>query len=165
MKTPFVQPRFVGPRFDEHTLPRAVARDLAAYETLVVELAKNLYLKDHPERQRVPKGFVADFQLHLDKIEDGSSRPLLSLITAGALALGSVNNDYLERARDLISECIASVDGNLPSDFPRELLFYFNQVGSSLNDNEQMELARTGGSSAILTPDSRKKLVLKADAV
>jgi S-methylmethionine-dependent homocysteine/selenocysteine methylase len=72
MKTEFIQPRFDGARFAEHTLPLEVAKDLAAYETLVVELAKHLYLQDHPGRQRVPKGFDADFHLHLEKVDDGT---------------------------------------------------------------------------------------------
>ena len=44
MKTEFLKPRFTGARFDEHTLPVDVARDLAAYEELVIELAKHLWL-------------------------------------------------------------------------------------------------------------------------
>ena len=46
----FIQPRFVGPRFDEHTLPLSAAKDLAAYEELIVELAKHLYLTKHDDR-------------------------------------------------------------------------------------------------------------------
>ena len=100
MKSEFLQPRFEGPRFSEHTLPLEVARDLAAYETLVVELAKHLYIHEHPERQRVPKGFAADFHLHLKRVDDGSARPLLSIVTAGALAMGAGDNIYFERARE-----------------------------------------------------------------
>ena len=165
MKTPFIQPRFDGPRFDEHTLPVEVARDLAAYETLVVELAKHLYLKDHPERQRVLRGFTAEFNLHLERIDGGSAKPLLALVTAGALALGAGANVYFKRARDLISECIAAPDSQLPNEFPRELLSHFNQVGRSLHSDEKMELSSPGGGVAILTPERRKNLVLAADKV
>ncbi len=165
MKSEFVQPRFEGARFAEHTLPLDVAKDLAAYETLVVELAKHLYLKDHPERQRVLKGFAADFHLHLERVDDGCARPLLSVFTAGALALGAGSNVYFERARELITDCIAAPDGQLTTEFPRELLVYFNQVGRSLNADERMEIEGTGGKLAVLTPERRKKLVLAADTV
>lgn len=84
MKTTFLQPRFDGARFAEHTLPVEVARDLAAYETLVVELAKHLYLHDHPERQRVIRGFSAEFNLHIERVEDGSTKPVLVLGFAGS---------------------------------------------------------------------------------
>jgi len=166
MKVEFVQPRFDGARFGEHTLPLEVARDLAAYESLVVELAKHLYIQDHPDRQRVPKGFAADFHLHLDRVDDGCARPLLSIVVAGALALGAgADNIYFERARDLIAECIASSDGQLPEAFPRSLLVHFNQVGRSLRADERMELPTPGGGAAVLTPERRKHLVLAADKV
>jgi len=165
MKTEFVQPRFEGARFDEHTLPLDVAKDLAAYETLVVELAKHLYLQHHPERQRVLKGFAADFHLHLERVDDGCARPLLSVVAAGAPALGAGANAYFERARDLISACIAAQDGQLPAEFPRELLVHFNQVGRSLRADERMELSVAGGATAVLSPERRKNLVLAADKV
>ena len=65
-KEPFIQPKFVGPRFDENTLPLSAAKDLVAYEELVVELAKHLYLTKNRDRQRVPKGFADGFHLHLE---------------------------------------------------------------------------------------------------
>ena len=165
MKSEFVQPKFEGARFAEHTLPLDVTKDLAAYETLVVELAKHLYLRDHPERQRVLKGFAADFHLHLERVDDGCARPMLSVVVAGTLALGAGANVYFEQARDLITDCIAAPDGQLPGDFPRELLAHFNQVGRSLTADERMEIKGVGGKLAVLTPERRKKLVLAADTV
>jgi hypothetical protein len=113
----------------------------------------------------VPKGFAADFQLHLARVDDGCARPLLSIVAAGALALGAGADIYFERARDLITECIGSPDGQLPEEFPRSLLVHFNQVGRSLRADERMELPIPCGGSAILTPDRRKHLVLAADKV
>lgn len=84
MKTDFAQPRFTGTRFDEHTLPVDVARDLAAYESLIVDLAKHLYLTNHPERQRVPKGFAANFRLDIDRIDPGSAMPNLVVVLSRA---------------------------------------------------------------------------------
>lgn len=166
MKSEFIQPRFEGSRFAEHTLPLDVARDLAAYETLIVELAKRLYLKDNPERQRVPKGFGSEFHLHIERLDDGSARPQLAIVTAGELALGSGGfNTYFERARDLVTECIAASADSLPIDFPRDLLGHFNQVGRSLQQDESMEIPGSGGVTATLTPDRRKQLVLAADTV
>lgn len=165
MKIEFIQPRFDGHRFDDHTLPVEVARDLAAYETLVIELAKRLYLEDHRDRQRVPKGFATDFHLHIERIDDGCARPLLSVVVAGVLGLTGGGNTYFERSRDLISECIAAPEGQLPANFPRELLSHFNQIGRSLRSDETFELPRVGAAPAILTPERRKRLVLAAEGV
>ncbi len=163
MKAEFIQPRFEGERFAEHTLPIDVAADLRAYEELVVELAKRLYLRENPGRQRVPKGFDSDFQLHIEKVDEGSSRPLLSIVAAGTLLLPGTNGDYFERSRDLINECIAAPEGQLPEAFPSELLKYFNRFGRSLRSDEKVEFRTGDGAVATLTPDRRKHLVLAAD--
>lgn len=165
MKTDFSQPRFTGTRFDEHTLPVDVARDLAAYESLIVDLAKHLYLTDHPDRQRVPKGFASNFHLDIDRIDEGSAKPILVLVLSGALELVGGERDYFDQARDLVSECIAAPESALPENFPKELLVHFNQLGRSLREGEALELPRQGTESAVLTPDKRKKLVLAADRV
>lgn len=166
MKTEFSQPRFTGARFDEHTLPVDVARDLAAYETLIVELAKHLYLQDHTERQRVPKGFAANFRLDIERIDEGSAKPMLALVMAGVLALAGGERDYFERARDLIADCVAAPNDALPAEFPKELLVHFNQFGRSLREDEALELPLQGrGGSARLTQEKRKQLVLAADQV
>lgn len=165
MKVDFSQPKFTGARFDEHTLPVDVARDLAAYERLIVELAKNLYLQEHPRRQRVPKGFEAGFRLDIERIDEGSAKPMLALVMTGALALQGGERDYFERARDLVAECIAAPVTGLPQAFPKELLGYFNQLGRSLREDEALELPLQSGHAARLTQDKRKQLVLAADQV
>lgn len=166
MKTDFSQPKFTGARFDEHTLPVDVARDLAAYETLIVALAKHLYLKDHPDRQRVPKGFASSFRLDIERIDEGSTKPLLALVLSGVLALTGGEQDCFVQARDLIADCIAAPENALPADFPKELLVHFNQFGRSLREDEALELPlRNGSTTARLTQEKRKQLVLAADQV
>lgn len=159
MLSPFVQPRFVGERFNEHTLPLDVTKDLHAYQNLVVELAKRLYLKEHPHRQRVPKGFETSFELHIAKVDDGSAKPLLMAIMGTVMALELEAKTYFERARDIITDCIAAT-GTLPAEFPKELLIHFNQIGRSLRPDESMELDTVVGGKATLTPTRRKDLVL-----
>ncbi|MEY2510128.1 MAG: hypothetical protein QOE26_891 [Verrucomicrobiota bacterium] len=167
MKQEFLKPRFAGPRFDQHTLPVEVARDLAAYEELVVELAKHLYLADHPKRKRVPKGFEQSFSLHLEQVEGGSARPLLSWVTAvGMLALQGIDG-YFEQSRNLVAECVAASEAGapLPEQFPKQLLDYFNVFGRSLHEGESVDVAPAGAGAAVLTPERRKALVLAAQKV
>ena len=159
-KEPFIQPRFVGPRFDEHTLPLSAARDLAAYEELVVELAKSLYLAKHPDRQRVPKGFADGFHLHIERVDEGSAKPLLALVMAGAL----VNPLPVEfgEAKNLINEVVSTSETDrLPVAFPKALYAFFNRLGRSLETGERLEL--TPGDPTMpsaLTPAKRKRLAL-----
>lgn len=162
MSTAFIHPTFDGARFDEHTLPLEVAKDLAAYENFVKDLAKALYLVDHPTRRRVPKGFGRNFQLHIESVDDGSAKPLISVLSAGMLALSNAGEiDYFQRSRDLISDVIASATGTIPDGFPLPLMSWFNQFGRSLRADESLTLPRAAGTGAVLTPEIRKHLVLK----
>jgi hypothetical protein len=81
---PFIQPRFVGPRFEGHTLPLSAAKDLSAYEELVLELAKHLFRQKNQDRVRLPKNFASGFSLHIERIDDGSAKPaLVAMMLAG----------------------------------------------------------------------------------
>ncbi|MBK9288330.1 MAG: hypothetical protein IPN38_11770 [Flavobacteriales bacterium] len=164
MRTNFIKPRFTGARFNEHSLPLDVARDLAAYQNLIIEVAKRLYLKDNPERQYTPKGFGSAFELHLDHVESGSAIVPLIALTA-AISTEPNAQQYFNQARELVTDCIAAPADKIPTDFPLDLLNYFNRVGSSLREGEQMELPRGGGGTATLTPSRRKALVLAQSKV
>ena len=163
-KEPFIQPRFVGPRFDEHTLPLSAAKDLAAYEELVVELAKHLYLNKHGDRLRVPKGFADGFHLHLQRVDEGSAKPLLALVMAGAL-LNPLPPEFAE-AKTLINEVIATGEKEkLPVAFPKELYSYFNRIGRSLEPGERLEWTPDNAANpSALTPAKRKRLALAVGA-
>ena len=160
MSDEFISPRFTGDRFNQHTLPLDVARDLVAYEELVLALAKHLYREKHPERQRVVRGFAEGFHLHLTKTEEGSTIP--KMVLAPAAALLSLLPIEIPEARDLINKVIASETTDaLPAEFPKELYPYFDRVGRSLQEGEAIEWTpeATGGKS-VLTPQKRKRLAL-----
>lgn len=166
VKEAFAIPRFTGERFDAHTLPVDVARDLAAYEELIMDLAKHLYLQVNPKRKRVPRGFSDNFRLDIEKIEKGSTKPhLVAMAVAGGLfGYPGEAHGYFEQARDLVAECVAASANALPERFPKELLSHFNQLGRSLREGEAMELPRRHRQDgAVLTPTKRKELVLAAE--
>lgn len=165
MKIDFVQPRFVGARFEGATLPLDVLPDLLAYRALVVDVAGHLFRQDHPGRERLPKGFDDSFRLDLVGVAPGSARAVLSVVAAGALGMDTVEGGWFARARDLVAECIAAPDGAWPQEFPRKSFEHFNRVGRSLRDGERMELTRRNGGSAVLTPSRRKTLVLAESRV
>jgi hypothetical protein len=79
--------------------------------------------------------------------------------------LGGETNTYFERARESVTACIAAAEGQLPAEFPRDLLTHFNQLGRSLLQDESMEFPGANGTVATLTPERRKRLVLAADHV
>lgn len=160
MADEFISPRFTGDRFDQHTLPLDLARDLLAYEELVLALAKHLYREKHPERQRVKRGFAEGFHLHLNKTDEGSTIPKIVLAPTAAV-LSSLPIE-IQEARDLINEVIASETIEaLPPKFPKELYPYFDRVGRSLQDGEAIEWTPAEAErKSVLTPQKRKRLAL-----
>jgi hypothetical protein len=154
---PFIQPRFVGPRFEGHTLPLSAAKDLAAYEELVLELAKHLVRQKHG---RVKKGFAHGFSLHIERIDDGSAKPALVAMLLGTL-LPDLPAEIVE-AKDLINSVIATESGQtFPAVFPKDCYSYFNRIGRSLEEGESIEwLPDSPTNKTVLTPVKRKRLVL-----
>lgn len=159
-KEPFIQPRFVGARFEEHTLPLSAARDLAAYEELVIELAKHLFREKNQERERIPKGFASGFSLHLEKVDEGSAKPAIVAMLVGAL-IHTVPAEISE-AKELVNAVIATEEGHqLPSAFPKSFYSYFNRIGRSLEPGESIEWTPDAAvNRTVLTPQKRKRLVL-----
>lgn len=55
--------RFHGKRFEGHALDVECTQELIAYRNLIVECAKELWRRKHPDRVRLPRGFEEDFRL------------------------------------------------------------------------------------------------------
>jgi len=160
MQQDFLRPRLIGGRFEEHSLPLDVLKDWAAFEELVVEVAKDLYLQENKDRKRVPRGFTDDFSLRLTAIEPGSTIPVLKRYFTGEMLPFS---DHFTRALALLQAAIIAVNTGhaVPEEFPREYLGYFNRFGSSLREGERIEWTLPGSDQpAVYDRATRKKLVL-----
>ncbi|XZF13495.1 hypothetical protein ACTHGU_17080 [Chitinophagaceae bacterium MMS25-I14] len=162
----FLAPRLTGRRFDDHSIPLELLEDFAAFEELLVEVAKWLYLKQHPDRHRVPKGFTNGISLKLSSIDQGSSIAKIVLVTAST---GLFANDYsyFEQARDSILSSIdaAETNKNITEFIPEYLLGYFNRIGKRLKDDEAIDFSPNTDVQAKLTNSNRKKLVLASSKI
>lgn len=158
-KEPFIQPRFAGSRFEKHTLPLSAARDLAAYEDLVLELAKHLFREKQPDRARLPKGFANNFSLHIESIDDGSAKPaLVAMMLVGSQLSNSFPIEITE-AKDLINTVIATPEGRpFPVEFPKGFYSYFNRIGRSLKEGEKIEWTPDLAEKTVLTSAKRIRL-------
>lgn len=168
VKTEFLKPRLVGHRFEEHSIPVEVLKDWAAFEGLIVEAARWLYLEEYPKRRRTPRGFAQSFSLHLSKVEDGSAVAVLERPQMPGALVPDAFAIWFEKARDRVIDTIEaastgqSVDGLLP----KSLLAYFDQFGRSLRDDEQVEFTKESAQKKVVYDHRvRKTLVLKSAAV
>ncbi len=155
-------PRFVGQRFDDHSLPLELMEDVSALEDVTIELAKSLYLKENPSRQRIPRGFTNGMDIKLEAIEPGSTRLKISLFVLSSNLFPSENIQYFERAsKNLVNAIQAAENNQDATEFVHEsFLSYFNRIGKKLQQDESIEFTPNELSKARLTKESRKRLLL-----
>lgn len=162
MNQEFLEPRLVGARFDEHSLPLEILKDFAALEEMVIEVAKQQYLLANPVRSRAPRGFTKGLELHLTEIREGSVRPVIALAFSALLAPAEAK--YFVQAKDQIVETISAAEQGQRPSLPPELLRYFDRFGRGLRKDERMEFIRSNGEVSTLTPETRKVLLQASQA-
>ena len=155
------KPELIGDRFADHQVPLEVLKDFAAFEELLMEVAKREYLEDHPDRLRIPKGFTKGVELRLAAIDEGSA--ILSLVVAGGLALMDTSG-YIERAQVKIVDAIANISNGKAPGLAPELLRYFDRFGRSLLDGESITFECAEGGQTSLTPAVREQLLRASEA-
>lgn len=151
----FLKPKLKGERFQNATVPLELLKDFSALQEMLVEVAKWEFRNTHPGRERIPRNFTAEVDLHLTSVEEGCAILTISLVFA---SLFPANQTYFEKAKTDIVEAIASAEqGSTPS-LPPSLLTYFDRFGRGLRAGESISFERDGG-SATLTPDTRNQLM------
>lgn len=150
----FLSPKLTGKRFDEHSVPVEVLEDFAAFQELITELAKSIYLQDNPKRKRVPKGFTEGVTLNLEKVEEGSA--ILKFFLATTLLTSSILGEshhaytYFEKAKNKVIEVIdaaESTDADLAGIINKKYLSYFHRIGRNLKDDEEIFFKPSGESN------------------
>ncbi len=157
----FARLRLTGGRFDGQGMPIETLAELVQYRELVIGVARAQFRSEHPERQRVPRGFVDRLRLRLSTVEEGSALPVLERLASDGALL--TFEDEFTRARDVIEDAAAAVESGepLPAELPDEALVLFNRFGQTLRSDEAIELRRgTATTGPRYTARTRRSLVL-----
>jgi len=167
VKKPFLTPHLVGTRYEEGSVPLDVLREWASFEELVLELARRLYLQEHTDRKRVPRGFIEDFALHVSGITAGSAIPNIDRVLLRGREEIPENEAYYARARNLVLAVVtaAALNNPIPTEFPKDLLPRFDRIGRSLREDERIEFVLPDGPAApgaVFNRDTYKRLALLA---
>ena len=165
----FLRLRFVGMRFDNHAIPLELLKDIAVLEEMVIEVAKWVFLKNNPDRQRSPRGFTKGIHLKLTAVDPGSTILSIGLALEQPPHLfSSFLQSQLEAARDTIIGAVGAAAQAQPvgQALPGQVLGYFDKIGRSLKDEEAIEFANPDGqTTATLTRDIRRRLVRASSEV
>jgi hypothetical protein len=133
----------LGGRFDKKGFPVESLGEVAAYRDLLFAVSRDVYLKGHPERERVPRGFDEEFNLRLTDVREGSSIAGLELLPsfarAGTGSLPGIDGVF-ERARDLLTDAITAiaVGAEVPSLFPAAAISKLRKLGKTLRAGERL---------------------------
>lgn len=163
----FLSPRLIGARFDGHSIPLEVLKDLSVLEDLIVEVAKWHYRRDNPGRKRIPKGFAEEVSLKVSEIESGSAIPIIVLsVPAASDRLFPVDHrEYFEKAKESIVHAVDSAEkGESVAEILNDShLAYFDRIGRSLREDESFELNYPDSTRpARLNKSTRRYLTLAA---
>jgi len=165
-----LRPRLTGRRFEKHGIPVELLRDFAVLGEMIIEIAKYQYLKDHPNRQRIPRGFTQDVSFKLLAIEKGSAVPVLEISSTSHTLFPSPAMEYYQNAYQSITHVIeqASIHqiDEITKELPPRFLSYFDRIGRSLRKDEAIEFPYLLDNQkfARFTPKTRKILTLASRA-
>ncbi len=165
---PFFSPRLAGKRFEKHSIPLEILKDLAVLEEMFVEVAKWRYLQANPNRTRSPRGFADGISLDLTGIGKGSAVPKIAIVVATFGLLPHSNLEYFEQARDCIVKAVDAAEHDEPitPHLPDGLLGFFDRIGRSLREGEVIEFAPSNTvRPARLNKATRRKLLLASPKV
>lgn len=160
MHNEFLKPRLTGKRFDNHTIPLELLKDFAALEEMVVEVAKWKYRQSNPDSKRVQRNFTQGLELHLAQVQQGSAIPSMVLAFSGLVA--PHNAQLFEDARAEIINAIRCAELGEAQVLPHSLLSYFDRFGRGLRAGEAIEFDQSDAAKAVLTPETRKRLIKAA---
>lgn len=157
---PLASLRFDGERFADHALDIDCVGELTAYKRLVMECAKELWRRAHPDYERLPKGFEEKLTLRFSEVIPGSAVVPLRRVVEQEQSLLDFDDEF-DRAAALIDEAIAAADADelLPVALPRNVIPLFRDFGRSLRDSETLFVqSRHRATAAPYTAKARLRL-------
>lgn len=150
---------FEGGRHDSREgMPLDALQELSAFQGLLIEVAREEWRQAYPESKRgVPSQVGESVELHLTKVEDGSSIPILrrdsALFDAGELS----------GIRERIVEILGYVTTN--HEYPSvadSILTFLKRLGRGLSDDERMVVPTADGQSVVKYSRQHRDLAQEA---
>ncbi|MGG5260830.1 hypothetical protein [Phycicoccus avicenniae] len=135
----------IGKRFDARGMPAESALEVSHYREALFEIAREIYLSRHEDRQRVPRGFDDAFDLRLVRVDGGSATARVFLNRTGAYASADYDEwfDVFDLARERLTTVFQQVAVNNDSSVrdlsPRERRSV-RKVGSTLTGKERLRV-------------------------
>lgn len=140
-RRPVVTHTFHGPRFDDHGVDVDVLQDLIRYKSLLVDVAKELWRRNHSDRKNLPKNFEDSLALKFYEVRPNCATIPLERELSHDERESLFVDDEFDDAALLVADTIeaAGLDRPLPEAFPKHFLAQLQEYGKSLRDDEWIE--------------------------
>jgi hypothetical protein len=161
-----IRQTFKGHRFEDHGLELTVLPELVAYRALVVEVARHLWRRNNPKRERLPSNFEDSFVLKFFELESGSTCvPILREVDQPEQKEMFEEPDEFDLAVRLTNATIFATDTDaaLPPTFPAGCLSMFEDYGKTLGEDECIEYSLADDMPrATYSPEIRRRLLSRS---
>lgn len=137
--------RFIGDRFEQADLAFELGIELSHFQILLEEVASGLYRADHPDRERVPRGFSKTLKLFVGEVSLGSTDVAYRGATRDEQAnlfewSGVGQRSYAERALERINDVYSNPDSPDVSSLSPKAQAAFLRFGKTFKAGEEVEL-------------------------
>src|ERR1700730_16571387 len=151
---------FHGARFEDHGLDLDVLPEILAFKSLIAEVAKDLWRRKNPERERLAVNFDDRFCVKLFSIQGGSATAPFERIYSvpdDALIVEPPDDEF-DEAVDLIADSITAVqnDRRLPNGLSRRVIPMFAELTGCLLPDESISfISGRSSKNATFTRDTK----------
>lgn len=153
---------FSGRTYEGNALDGPALREILHFQRMVVNTAKTLWRREHPDRKNLPAGFEKTATPVLRRIEAGSASAILDHPTDYVYLNGDAELYlyYSNKSLELIHDTFrfADRDRTIPSGVTRSLLHDYSKLGSHLSCNDYLFFACLGQESISVTREKRQRL-------
>lgn len=160
---------FRGERFDRVGAPVEVLPEFGRYKELLADVARSIWLRDHPKRRNVPKGWYEEsFDLRLTQFTEGSTASTLVRPTDSAVIDGyDEPSDYVVQARDEITQEIRhfAEHREIRASFSPRGVLQLVRIAETLQEDETLTIGDPvdEANRATIDADFREQLLLWID--
>lgn len=154
----FLDFKLSGGRFELEGFPLDAMGELANYQRLIFEVAKDLWRRDHPGKKSVPRHFENQFRLGLKVVQDGSARPIAvrprQMDIPGQPDLLTASKEFINKAfEQIVLNC------KLPSGISDETISAFRTIARDLSDTESYHFREGTKNTVVYDPRIRRRLL------
>ncbi len=163
----FANLRFLGNRFSGANLPVDHLMNVAAYLSILRELAIDIWHEKHPERSRLPRGFREQMSLSFVGVQEGSAKAILRRDPncQPRLLMESVDIDYLSLAQTrFLAVARAANDNRSIATLPSSIRNNLRLLLAEVSEDEGLEITSLSGKdsanpSVRYSPKTRDRLL------